>query len=452
MIAALSLVEIVKETGGELTADARFERVCTDTRTLQTGDLYVALTGKHFNGNQFVAEAANAGAIAAVVSEEVVAPIPQLKVADSRLALGLIARSNRRLFTGPLIGLTGSAGKTTTKEMVASILAEQGLVLATAGNLNNEIGVPQTLLQINAEHQFAVIEMGASRSGDIAYLGQFVEPTISVLTNAMPAHIEGFGDIATVAKTKGEIFECLPAGGVAVLNMDDDFYLQWLQQASNARVVTFSKSNVSADFYASNIALKNNTVTTFDLHAKQQGINVKLALLGEHNVVNALAAAAAAMAAGASLEQVKAGLEKVSPVAGRLKTWVGSDLTVIDDSYNASPGSVNAAIDVLAGFPGRRCLVLGAMAELGEQAEQCHMDVARYARQQGIEQLLAVGEYAEQMLAVFNHKGKAYKRQDQLLLEIEQVLDAAVVLIKGSRSAQMERVVSRLLENNTGKN
>jgi UDP-N-acetylmuramoyl-tripeptide--D-alanyl-D-alanine ligase len=441
MMTSLSLADVFPHTGGELQGDATFNRVSTDTRCLQAGDLYVALQGDNFDGNQFVTAAANAGAAAAVVSTGIDSAIPAIKVADTRLALGMIARTNRRQFKAPVIALTGSAGKTSSKEMIASILACNAKVLATKGNLNNEIGVPITLLEINHSHQFAVIEMGASHAGDIAYLCQFVEPDIALLTNAMPAHIEGFGDIDTIAKTKGEIFSGLSSTATAVINFDDHYYAQWCQQAASALVVSFSKSNAEADFYATDIKQSTSGSCDFILHSKQGGLPISLPLLGEHNVANAVAAAAAASAAGASLQQIKQGLEKLSAVSGRLKVERCGDKTLIDDSYNASPGSVMAAIDVLSGFAGQRCLVLGTMGELAEQAEQHHQQVAAYARDKGIEQFVAVGDYAALMCAEFGGQSKAYTKIEPLLTEYDQLINASVVLIKGSRSARMERLL-----------
>lgn len=448
MMSALLLSDIASETGGQLFGEASVHNVCTDTREVKPGDLFVALAGEHYDGNQFVSDASNAGAVAAVVSGNVTADIPYVKVDDTRFALGQIARMNRRKFSGPVVALTGSAGKTTTKEMVANILSGQGAVLATEANFNNEIGVPLTLLAIDQSHQFAVVEMGASRMGDIAYLKQFAEPTIAVLTNVMAVHIEGFGSIEGIAKTKGEIFENLPEDGVAIVNQDEPFFQQWLQQAGKASVATFSKLNTSADFYASDIRVQQDGSTVFDLHAAQRTIAIELALLGEHNVLNAVAAAAAAVTAGATVDDVKKGLESVRPVGGRLKTCVYSERTVIDDSYNASPGSVKAAIDVLSGFSGRRCLILGTMGELGELAESGHRDVAEYARDKGIEQLLVVGEYAPLMSEVFGVGCLPFDELQALVDGLGENLDSAVVLVKGSRSAHMELVVEALKNNN----
>ncbi|MGK0498843.1 MAG: UDP-N-acetylmuramoyl-tripeptide--D-alanyl-D-alanine ligase [Oceanicoccus sp.] len=450
MMRALSLADIAVATDGDLSGDACFENVSTDSRQINSGDLFVALSGDNFNGNQFALQAASAGAIGAVVNEDVALTIPTLKVKDCRFVLGLIARQNRRQFKAPVVALTGSAGKTTCKEMVASILSEVGEVLATVGNLNNEIGVPLTLLKISPQHKFAVIEMGASKAGDIAYLTQFAEPTVAILTNAMPAHIESFGSLEIIAKTKGEIFQNLPTDGFAVINRDDVFYQQWLAQAGAANIVSFSKQDAAADFYASAIAINSDGSTRFRLHAHGQHCDIKLALLGQHNIANAVAASAAAMAAGASLSQVKMGLGKVAAVNGRLKAVSHQQQLIIDDSYNASPGSVKAAIDVLAGFSGHRCLVLGAMSELGEMAEQGHREVAAYARQQGIEQLLAVGDFAPLQLAEFAGDGKGFTDMAELLAAVGLLKSAAVVLVKGSRSAQMERVVMALLSNKEG--
>lgn len=447
MMSALSLSTIAEKTGGQVAQDVTFSGVCTDTRSIQHGDLFVALNGENFNGNLFVNDAANSGAVAAVVSDTVDTSIPCLQVEDSRLALGLIAKANRQQFSGPLVGLTGSAGKTSTKEMVASILSGVGEVLATRGNLNNEIGVPQTLLQLETSHDYAVVEMGASKKGDIAYLMQFVEPTISVLTNAMPVHIEGFGSLEAIGKTKGEIFEGLVVDDTAVINLDDKFYQQWREQAGAASIVTFSKSHVEADFYASDIALLPAGLTSFILHSPVGNVSISLSVLGEHNVMNALAAAAAAMAAGAGLDDIKKGLEKVKPVNGRLKAFSQSDQTIIDDTYNASPGSMKAAIDVLAGFAGVRCLIMGTMSELGDMAISGHQEVAEYAREKGIEQLVVVGEYAGLVAQAFGKDCATYNEMSELLTVINSI-EAATILIKGSRSARMERAVQALLANN----
>lgn len=445
MISALALSYIARHTGGRLIGDAVVESVSTDSRQAGRGDLFVALVGENFDGNDYVAQVAEAGASAAVVSKPNAINLPQIQVEDTRLALGLIARINRRLFRGPLIALTGSAGKTTCKEMIASILRNCGEVLATEGNFNNEIGVPLTLLALSAQHRFAVVEMGASRANDIQYLAQFAEPNIALLTNAMAVHLEGFGNLETIVQSKGQILESVAAGGTAIINIDQPFTSQWRQQAGTANIITFSQTNADADFYGRDIQLQNNGETSFVLCLPQTDIAINLSLLGEHNIINAVAAAAAATAAGASPEQVKAGLESVRPAKGRLQSHQLEQQLLIDDSYNANPDSVKAAIDVLANFSGRRCLILGTMAELGPQAQQKHRDIAAYAKSNGIERLYIVGEFAQQAAQVF---GQAFASMEQLLATFDDGLDVDVILIKGSRSAAMERAVEALINNN----
>lgn len=440
-MSALKLSEIVKETGGEIVGEAVVSGVSTDTRGIHRGDLFVALVGEHFDGNDFVQQAVTDGAVAAIVTAERQVAVPHICVDDTRLALGLVARLNRRQFRGPLVALTGSAGKTTCKEMIASILNQCGSVLATEANFNNEIGVPLTLLRIEPGHDFAVVEMGASRANDIRYLTQFAEPTIALLTNAMPAHIEGFGSLQEVANTKGQILESVSNGGVAIINIDDKFFGQWKQQAGNASVLTFSLDNQGADFYSRDRSVTSTGSTQFVLCTPAGEVAVRLALLGVHNVMNAIAAAAAAFAAGASLADIGKGLEGVKPVKGRLQAEQINSLTLIDDTYNANPGSVRAAIDLLAGFNGTRCLILGAMAELGEGAREEHEAVAAYARDKNIDRLLLVGPYAQHAAEIY---GEAFENRDSLLQHLATGLEAEVVLVKGSRSSAMEKVVEAL--------
>ncbi len=459
MMTALNLLDIANDIGAvpnEIAVTNKpsitFSSLSTDTRNISIGDLFVALQGPNFDGNKFVQQAANAGAVAAVVSKESDVQIPQLVCDDSRYALGVIARHNRRLFKGPVIALTGSAGKTTAKEMIANILAESGNVLATQGNLNNEIGVPLTLLSIKPEHQYAVIEMGASKQNDIRYLTQFSEPTVALLTNAKSAHIEGFGSLDGVAATKGQIFENLPEDGVAVINKDDVYFEQWRQQSSTKNIISFSKLDASASFYARNIQLTSTGKSNFILCGQGEEIAVSLSLLGEQNVTNAVAAAATASSVGATFQQIKAGLEKTEAVTGRMKAIELSDRLLIDDSYNANPDAVKAAIDVLEKLPGTRCLILGTMGELGEQRQSLHIDVARYARDKGVEQLITVGEFSDDMVKVFGANAKAYPDLKSLLPDVNSAFNFSVILVKGSRSAHMEKVVEALINKNNNKN
>ncbi|HUH38658.1 MAG TPA: UDP-N-acetylmuramoyl-tripeptide--D-alanyl-D-alanine ligase, partial [Spongiibacteraceae bacterium] len=309
MMDALTLRDIAASIGAAYEGDLTVRRVCTDSRSVAPGDLYVALVGERFDGNQFIAQAAAAGACAAVVSRPGDARLPQLQVTDTRRALGEIARLNRRAFRGPLIAVTGSAGKTTVKNMLAAIFAVDGPVLATEGNFNNEIGVPLTLLRLAPEHRAAVIEMGAARAGDIAYLCQFAEPDVGVITNALAAHIQSFGDIAGVARTKGEIYSSLGPKGVAVINADAGYCSLWRNLAGARRQILFGLSE-SADVRATDLA-PDARGQGFMLHFEGRSAPVRLPLLGRHNVVNALAAAAAALAVGTRLEQIVEGLASV---------------------------------------------------------------------------------------------------------------------------------------------
>ncbi len=432
--------------------DARYDgpafnagAVSTDTRTLGAGALYVALVGERFDGHDFIDAASERGAIAAVVGRRIDgSALPQLLVDDTLIALGRIARINRRRFDGRLIGVTGSAGKTTCKEMIAAILSAEGApVLATRGNLNNEIGVPLTLLAIASEHHFAVVEMGAGQPGDIAWLCRFAEPDIGLVTEALPAHLERMGSVEAVAETKGALFSGLKGDGVAIVNADSAFAPLWRRQAGSRDIVTFG-FGPGADVGARDLR-GDATGQRFTLVCVQGEVEVTLPLLGRHNVRNALAAAAAAMAAGASLAAVRRGLAQVAPVPGRLQPRRGlRGEAVIDDSYNANPGAVKAAIDVLAALEGRRRLVLGNMAELGAEAERLHIDVAGYARESGIDELFCVGSFAPQQAERFGAGAAAFADNDALLAALARAHAVDAVLVKGSRSAGMEIVVQWL--------
>jgi UDP-N-acetylmuramoyl-tripeptide--D-alanyl-D-alanine ligase len=456
MMGALRLKQIAQQLHGQIRAvlgvddDPAVLNIATDTRKIQRGDLYVALKGERFDGNEFVADAASKGAVAAVVSEDsdhaenAASTIPQIAVKDTRAALGLIARINRRAFHEPLIAITGSAGKTTTKNMLASILSSNGEVLFTQGNYNNEIGVPLTLLRLEPTHRAAVIEMGAARRGDITYLCQFAEPDIAVLTGALPAHIEGFGNLENVAHAKGEIFQNLSPQGVAIINADSPYFSLWKSMA-NCKQWTFGLKP-SADFSARDIE-SDSSSSRFLLITPIGEIPVHLPLPGRHSISNALAAAAAAVAAGANLRQVQEGLQRFIGESGRLTRHEREDgLIVIDDSYNANPGSVQAAIDVLVKSSGKKILALGHMAELGADAERMHIEVAAYARSQGVDQLLLVGQFAEIMAARFGEGAEVFSDRVQLAEYAQQHFAAGdTILVKGSRSAGMETVVYALL-------
>ncbi len=434
----------------ERRGDARFNRVSTDTRSLQPGDLFVALSGPNYDTNRFVAAARAAGAVAAVVSELQPLDLPQLLVADGRLALGRLAAFNRDHCQAPLVAITGSSGKTSVKEMLASILRGRGKVLATRGNLNNEIGVPLTLLELEADHRYGVIELGASGAGEIAYTVGLTRPAVAVLNNAGGAHLEGFGSLQGVVKAKGEIFTGLAEEGIGVVNLDDPNAPVWLQQLQGRRSLTFSLCSPRADLFASHLQLNDDGCYSFVLNSHQAEQPLSLKVMGQHMVANALAAAAAAQALGLSLQEIADGLQRFSAVAGRLVvTTTAAGVRVIDDSYNANPDSVKAAISVLKDLPGERVLVLGGMAELGAEAAELHRQVGRFAASQGIDRLLTSGTLAAPAAAAFRAEGgdaREFENNQALAFWLQQQLTGeTVVLVKGSRSAGMESVVNSLI-------
>ncbi len=419
--------------------------VSTDTRSLRGGDLFVALIGERFDGHDYIVEAVDSGATAALVSREIQAPMSSLQVLDTRCALGELGRLNREQFTGPLVAITGSSGKTSVKNMLAEILSGCGETLATEGNYNNEIGVPLTLLRLAPEHRYAVIEMGAARAGDIEYLCQLGSPNVSVLVNAGPAHLEGFGDLEGVASAKAEIFDRLGSGETAVINMDQPWADQWRERAGAADVLGFGLSEV-ADVRAIRSVNSGLDGSEFELVTPMGRVDVRLQVPGQHQILNALAAAASGLACGVSLEAIAAGLGRVRSVGGRLQSTVtDTGTTLIDDCYNANPGSVAAAIELLAACNGRRTLVLGVMAELGEGSEALHREVGRVARDAGLERLWGVGDALKVTVEAFGEGGAWFDSREALLRGVDADLgEADTLLIKGSRSAGMEWVLQQL--------
>ena len=425
--------------------DAEFTLVNSDTRSLNAGELFVAIRGERFDPHQFIEQAAAKNPCALVVEEYFPhITLPQLVVSDSVLALGQIAALNRSLFAGKVIGITGSSGKTTVKTMVASILAGCGNTHATKGNLNNHIGVPFTLLQLTAKHQFAVIEMGASGPGEIGYLCSLARPQITMINNVMPAHIEGFGSIEGVAQAKGEIYESLGQNETAIINLDDRFASSWLEKLHAPRVISVSLDNSEANFHASNIEL-NEANLAFEIHAYGQAVTVTLNAQGEHSVRNALMAAACASAAGASLQQVQAGLANFAPVAGRMSKHTGvNQVQIIDDSYNANPGSVRAAIDVLAQQP-YGVLVLGDLAELGPDAIRLHGELGDYARLKKLPHIFTLGNLSQHACHHFGEGAQHFIDRASLVAHLKTIASPDMtLLIKGSRSSKMDLVVSEL--------
>ncbi|RLA46772.1 MAG: UDP-N-acetylmuramoyl-tripeptide--D-alanyl-D-alanine ligase [Gammaproteobacteria bacterium] len=429
-------------TGG----DREILRVATDSRSLQHGDLFVALRGEHHDGHDYVAQVGGAGAAAALVSHLVDVPLPQLCVTDTRQALGRLGGHNRQLFSGTLVAITGSSGKTTVKNMVWAVLSQQGRTLATHGNFNNEIGVPLTLLRLKPGVDYAVVEMGAARAGDIAWLCELGRPSVALLLNAMPAHLQGFGSIGAVAAAKGEIFDGLGKGDFAVINADQSWAAEWRARAGDATVLDFGLHRPAA-IRASNVRCRGVNGISFTALTPAGDSPIHLVLPGEHNVANALAAIAVGLACELSLTQIRDGLASVKPVAGRLlPSKSGAGVTVIDDCYNANPGSVRAAIDVLACCVGRRTLMLGAMEELGDSSEILHREVGEYARAAGIEQLWGVGPKLQATIAAFGGGGRFFADRAAVLASLEgEFTGADTVLIKGSRSAGMEQLLQALL-------
>ncbi|WP_339486476.1 UDP-N-acetylmuramoyl-tripeptide--D-alanyl-D-alanine ligase [Pseudomonas sp. EL_65y_Pfl2_R95] len=451
MLKALRLSEIADALNARLIGDdCTFAAVGTDSRSIKPGQLFVALAGPNFDGHNYLADVSAKGAVAALVEREVAgAPLPQLLVADTRRALGQLGAINRQAFGGPLAAVTGSSGKTTVKEMLASILREAFVehgdaVLATRGNLNNELGAPLTLLELAPEHKAAVIELGASGVGEIAYTVALAQPQVAIITNAGTAHVGEFGGPEKIVEAKGEILQGLGDDGVAVLNLDDKAFATWAAKVKGKRVLSFSMHNATADFFATEIARDCRGCPNFHLHSEQGQARIQLNLLGEHNVSNALAAAAAASALSVPLVDIKAGLEALLPVKGRaVAQLTDTGMRVIDDSYNANPASICAAIDILAGFSGRTVLVLGDMGELGAWAEQSHRDVGSYAKGK-VDALYAVGPLMAYAVEDFATNGRHFADQTSLIQALQAESSDSTILIKGSRSAAMENIVAAL--------
>lgn len=424
--------------------DGHFSGLSTDTRTVRSGELFFALQGPNFDGRQFVPVAADKNAAAAVVNTKTGSAIAQIVVDDSRLALGRLAADWRRRMPATVVGITGSNGKTTLKELVTSCLSMSASTLATEGNLNNDIGVPTMLSRIAGSHRFAVIEMGANHVGEIAYLAGITAADIVAITNAGPAHLEGFGSIEGVARAKGEILENVVRPAIAVLNADDKYFDYWRSRVTDTDVITFGLGE-NAMVRASDIS-PSDFGSRFVLHLKGESTPVTLRLAGRHNVVNACAAAAIASGLGLSLAMIRQGLEAVQPVSGRLqpiKTPAG--YVIYNDSYNANPQSVIAAANFLAGQGGDTCLVLGDMGELGARSPELHAAVGNAAKQLGIKRLFATGVLSQHTVGAFGEGGQWFSSVAELVDELRNVLTPECrVLVKGSRSARMERVVDAL--------
>jgi UDP-N-acetylmuramoyl-tripeptide--D-alanyl-D-alanine ligase len=426
--------------------DTSFCGVSSDSRTLQSGELFFALQGPNFDGSEFVAMAEERQAAGAVVQKLVSTELPIIVVDDTLKALGKLARDWRKQMPARVIGITGSNGKTTLKELVASCLSLSANTLATLGNLNNEIGMPLMLLRLAPEHRYAVIEMGANHAGEIAWLTSLAEPEVVAITNAAPAHLEGFGSLEGVVRAKAEILMGTARPQFAILNADDEAYAFWLAKVTDATVLSFGFAP-AADVRASDV-VATKTGSTFLLHMPDCDLQIDLPLQGAHNVINACAAAAIACALDIDAEQIKKGLESVQPVGGRLQSVKSaSGATLYDDSYNANPLSVAAAAAFLASQPGDTWLVLGDMAELGSESAALHTQAGSLAKQVGVKHLLATGELSRHAVDAFGSGGQWLASVDDIVDELQQSLSGdEFVLVKGSRSMGMERVVSALRE------
>lgn len=447
----MRLSEAATAVDGTLTGEDRgFSAVSTDTRAIRSGDLFVALKGERFDGAAFASQAIESGAAGVLISTEAVtSALPSIRVADPRLALGKLATDWRRRFRIPVIAVTGSNGKTTVKEMLSAILrlvtGDVEAVLATEGNLNNDIGCPMMMLRLRGHHHYAVFEMGMNHPGEIRYLTRLARPDVALVNNAQMAHIGHMGSVRAIAEAKGEIFEGLIDEGIAIINLDDPHAEYWRDINDRHRIMTFGfhqDADVRGEYHS-------NGRDELVMHARNHGeATVKLHVPGEHNARNALAATACALAVGADLQTIAKALSAFTGVKGRLQRKPGlHGGRFIDDTYNANPDSTRAALAVLSREDGHKYFVLGDMGELGETAPALHAQVGLAARQAGVERLFGLGDLSKEAVRAFGQGGMHFERIEELLAEVENALAPDVtVLVKGSRAMRMERVVNSLVE------
>ncbi len=444
----MSLAQIAQVTDGQLLkcpdAALMVINISTDTRTVCAGSVFLALQGERFDAHDFAAQAADKDAVAIVVSRPLPdVSLPQILVADTRIALGQIAAWVRNQLDLQIVAITGSCGKTTVKEMCAAILRQSAPVLATQGNLNNEIGVPQTLLRLTPDERYAVVELGANHPGEIAWTTSLVKPDVAVINNVAAAHLAGFGSLRGVAVAKTEIFSGLSETGTAIINADSEFY-DWWREILSVRTLSFGVENPKADFRAENIEQNEAGIASFMLICPLGRIAIQLPVPGLHNVSNALAAAAVTTSLGLSLEQVKSGLMTMVPVKGRFCVQKLSDsVTVIDDTYNASVQSVMAAIDTLSVMPGYRVLVFGDMGELGADAATLHRQIGEHAKAKKLDTVLTIGELSRNTAEAAS--GQHFVNKESLYQALQQLMQQqrpVTILAKGARSARMEDVVA----------
>ena len=448
----VSLSQLAGILAGQLHgADADIVDVTTDTRKLTPGCLFVALKGERFDAHDFAEEAVKGGAGALLVSRKLPLDVPQLVVEETRLAFGQLAAWVRQQVPTRVVALTGSSGKTSVKEMTAAILRQCGNTLYTAGNLNNDIGVPMTLLRLTPEYDYAVIELGANHQGEIAWTVSLTRPEAALVNNLAAAHLEGFGSLAGVAKAKGEIFAGLPANGIAILNADNNDWLNWQDVIGKRKTWRFSPDTANSDFTATNVHITSHG-TEFTLQTPTGDVEVTMPLPGRHNIANALAATALAMAVGAPHEAVRTGLAELKAVPGRLyPIQLAPTQLLLDDSYNANVGSMSAAAQVLSEMPGFRVMVVGDMGELGAEAQDCHRQVGEAAKAAGIDCVLSVGVLSK-IISQTSEVGEHFTDKKAVIARLHALIaEHAIItiLVKGSRSAAMEEVVRALQEKGT---
>ena len=446
------LSELARELPAELMgADAQIQGVSSDSRRLAPGQLFVALKGPRFDGHDYLDAAAARGAAGALVSDRPSDALPCLRVADTRRALGRVAALWRARARAKVVAVTGSNGKTTVKELLAAILRRHGPTLATEGNLNNDIGLPLTLCRLQ-DHDYAVVEMGANHPGEIHYLSTLAQPQVAILNNAGRAHLEGFGSVAGVARAKAEILDGLAAGGTFIYNADDPHAPLWRRLAGERTAIGFGSSeNAQVRSPAHALGLhwdEGGFHSEFPVITPQGSFQVRLALTGEHNRLNALAAIAAAQALGVPQETILAGLAEVKPVAGRLcPRMAPGGVRLVDDSYNANPDSVCSALEVLCQAPGRRLLALGDLGELGEQSARLHAEIGERARARGVDLLFTCGRSSAATSRAFGSGGRHFPEHASLIEALRAELRPGdTLLVKGSRAARMEKVVEALME------
>lgn len=420
--------------------------ISTDSRTIKENDVFVAIVGEQFDGHQFIQQAEAKGAAAIIASKKIQTKLPLLMVKDSIEALGIIAREYRKQFSIPIAAVTGSCGKTTVKEMISSILSAHGKSLASRGNLNTEIGLPMTLMELDSSIETAVIEMGARKPGDIRYLMGIAAPTVTMITNAGVAHMGIFGSEKGIVEAKGEIYACLDPKGTAVLNVDEPNVNYWKSLIKTQEMLTFGFSeDASVTAFCSK---ETEAFSVFTLKTPKGSIEIRLTAPGRHNISNAMGASATALAMGISLDSIKRGLEAFLPVTGRLQIKMGQQgVRIIDDTYNANPVSVKAALAVLAAYPGQKTVVLGDMFELGDDAPRFHREIGQEIKRLGISSFYGVGALTEHAVQAFGEKGKHFENKASLIQELKPALNRnQTILIKGSRGMKMEEVVQALME------